>query len=444
MNTILVGGLFSESGGKTSGIIRKLGQTIECTSIINGGTLGDLDAVTKMVPGHNLVLWFPNISNEIDKNYPRKDRGAILICSKVMREGYNRYDSCSRIFQLHGNAVIEIYKEETGFRFILVDALANEWANTMDLKVLSKAITEFCEWTRSSIRSRSSNFNKSRLETLSELTRTVADKVEANKGKRYFGNVSTRCESMFPTTRINSGIYVSKRNIDKNRIGPDDFVLVSGWDRISCMLSYEGDNKPSVDTPIQMELYSKLSGLGCMIHGHAYIAGAPETDNYYPCGDVREATDILQKIDTSKDAQAINLRYHGFLLLANCLPNMEKLIGEIEFYDIIRAEKGGFNSAVELRQEVKDELDNLTPEQKEMVLKGLDGKLGFYERTRELSYKYNVCPICIDVGSTEEDPKCNKCYLKIGCKEPFTQGFRYNPIKGHQYFTAMRDYLETK
>jgi len=92
----------------------------------------------------------------------------------------------------------------------------------------------------------------------------------------------------------------------------------------------------------------------------------------------------------------------------------------------------------------KNELDDLSLKQKETVLKGLNGKLGFYKKTGELSYKYNVCPICIDIGSTEKNPKCDKCYLKIGCKEPFIQGFRYDSIKGYQYFTTMRNYLKQK
>ena len=51
----------------------------------------------------------PNIDNEEEKQYPIKKKGSVLICSKVMREGYKPIDAISRIFKMQGNAVIAIY-----------------------------------------------------------------------------------------------------------------------------------------------------------------------------------------------------------------------------------------------------------------------------------------------------------------------------------------------
>jgi len=94
-----------------------------------------------------------------------------------------------------------------------------------------------------------------------------------------------------------------------------------------------------------------------------------------------------------------------------------------------------------LTQEVKNELLAMNLRQRNIVLEGLHKKLGFYNRTGILSYKYEVCPVCKDVGSTLENPRCEKCYLKIGCKEPFNKGFRDDPEKGYEYFDEMRKYL---
>lgn len=452
MKTILVGGTFSLNEGEPSTIIKLLADELnkennECYWY-NGGTSDNLLDATKMASTwKDLILWFPNISNDIKKNYPQKNKGTVLICSKVMREGYNRYDSCSRIFTMHGNAVIEIYKEETGFRFILVDALANEWVNTMDISILAKAIIEFYNWTKKSIRKNTSKKSIEKqtdiLNKLSDLTKQVADKVELKKGSRYFGNVSTRCESMFPTLRFNSNsFYVSARNIDKQRITSDDFVIVTSN---NSELYYEGDRKPSVDSPVQIIIYNLRPNINYMIHGHAYVKNTIETECYFPCGDIREIPYIFQAMRLNdSDFGIINLKNHGFLFYSDTIENLEKLICEADFEDTHHEIKGGFNKDIELRQEIKDELDSLSIEQRVIVLKGLNGKLGFYNKTKELSYKYSVCPICIDIGSTEKDPKCEKCYLKIGCKEPFTQGFRYDQTKGYQYFTAMKDYLENK
>jgi len=95
-----------------------------------------------------------------------------------------------------------------------------------------------------------------------------------------------------------------------------------------------------------------------------------------------------------------------------------------------------------LSDEVRAELEALTPRQRDVVLDGLLNKLGFYCRTGILSYRYDVCPVCRDVGSTEDAPKCDDCYIKISCKVPFVDGFRDDRDKGVAYFMAMREFLE--
>lgn len=94
-----------------------------------------------------------------------------------------------------------------------------------------------------------------------------------------------------------------------------------------------------------------------------------------------------------------------------------------------------------LSEDVRLELSSLTELQKKIVLSGLDGKLGHFNKSGMLSYKYEVCPICKDIGSTLEDPKCWMCYLKIGCKIPFKYGFRDDPEVGAIYFSQMRNFL---
>jgi len=96
-----------------------------------------------------------------------------------------------------------------------------------------------------------------------------------------------------------------------------------------------------------------------------------------------------------------------------------------------------------LSPEVIEELDILDARQRGIVLGGLKAKLGAYcEEGGKLSYRYDVCPICKDVGSTLENPKCEECYLKVGCKVPFNHGFRHDPEMGAYYFGEMLAHLE--
>lgn len=95
-----------------------------------------------------------------------------------------------------------------------------------------------------------------------------------------------------------------------------------------------------------------------------------------------------------------------------------------------------------LPSDVQNELVALTPRQRGTVLLGLSRKLQHYKTTGRLSYRYEVCPVCIEMGSTEGNPQCDSCYIKISCKKPFVDGFRDDPLKGYEYFSAMEDFLK--
>jgi len=163
-----------------------------------------------------------------------------------------------------------------------------------------------------------------------DLNKLVADKSES-MGGRYFGNCSTRCDKMFPSTRFNNdSILVSKRNVDKNRLTIDDLILVKLRYNI---VEYNGINKPSVDAPIQLQLYRILPNINFMIHGHYYIDGVPFTDRYNLCGDVKEVNSIFKFISNygNKSNGVINLKNHGFLIYASTIDNLENLINNSIF-----------------------------------------------------------------------------------------------------------------
>lgn len=307
--------------------------------LINKNDINSLELYNSRLPkdisGSNLIIWMPDISNEKPKDYPVKDKGAVLICSKVMRPGYGEFDAISRIFQMSGNAVIAIYTDNPKKAiFKLIDALGNTWCETADIQELYGAIIQFFEWTKTSIRKSLHNqpldklplnitdiFNKNSeaLKKFIEINNILASSVQTAVGKRFFGNLSTRCMKLFPSTRSNDYIFVSPRNVDKLKLTTEDFIIINLSD-----FSYFGERKPSVDTPIQCFLYNKYPEINFMIHGHAYLAGAPFTENYFPCGDMREAKEILS---IWNDAPAcINLKNHGFLITSKTLIEMEELI----------------------------------------------------------------------------------------------------------------------
>ena len=94
--------------------------------------------------------------------------------------------------------------------------------------------------------------------------------------------------------------------------------------------TYYGSNKPSVDTPVQLELYKQCPQINYFIHGHSYIPGWPETEIYYPCGDLREVNGIVRLIK-DRTSGIINLKDHGFLIYASDFAELWNLVEIIKF-----------------------------------------------------------------------------------------------------------------
>ena len=318
---LVVGGDWNQAGGRPSKIAALLAEHLNA-DLLNGGPLERLPV--DLPPNYEDVVWLPNIPNEEPKTYPRKTRGTVMVVSKVMHEGVTAVDAAKRIFAMHGNAVLEI-STDTPRSFRLADALNVEWAHTPDLLALANGLDRFFMWSKGTERVSSQCVGPTdqRFEdtALLEIVHRVADEVENQVGQRYFGNVSTRCTKTFPSCRAVGGVWVSARNVDKQRIEADDMVLV--YQNGDGSLAYFGDRKPSVDAPIQLCLYQRFPFIGCMLHGHAYVSGAPMTEEYFACGDLREFTEIMPLLEVGH--RAINLRNHGFLLVGSSAADLAAL-----------------------------------------------------------------------------------------------------------------------
>lgn len=321
MNIIIVGG-----NSKKSGVITKLSNNLK-----EFGSVSEFNGVLPMdISNGNLILWWPDIPNKIEKKYPEKNVGSVLICSKVMRKSTTRIDAVSRIFKMKGNAVVLIYKNEKLFEFELVDALNNTWVRTSDLRALTETIMKLYSWTKASKRKslafmKEFPYEKPSVSRFLEINRLLALKVAEGCGNRFFGNYSTRCTKLFPSVRNENYYLFSPRNIDKRFVCKEDLVLVTKD-------NYFGDRKPSVDTPIQIEIYENLRHINYMIHGHAFIKEAPFTKHYFPCGDLREVPEIMALL--RKGFDKINLKNHGFLIVGKNEDEMCKHFKSSEFFSL--------------------------------------------------------------------------------------------------------------
>ena len=154
--------------------------------------------------------------------------------------------------------------------------------------------------------------------------------------ERFIGNASLkptpvgRCGKGMPSFRSKTDrniIFVSKRNINKQFIELDNFVPVYLEDG---KLYYCGEDKPSVDTPIQVRLYDALPNIKYILHSHCYLKHADFTSKAIPCGAIEEFDEIVNFIDETyrsrdMDFYKVNLIGHGSLVMSHDLKNFDDL-----------------------------------------------------------------------------------------------------------------------
>ena len=353
---LIVGGTFDRDQGKPSGLIEKLGQCIAyaaetyITEVVNGGNIEGLKTYLERTPDYKFVFWFANVSNDEEKIRDVKSVAphSLLITSKRndfiddehTKQKYDFEELLQRALAIKANLCFEFCKvEDKVFNIKVFDPLGCVWYNGTDIFQAAKAAVDRLKYLASVTRKPSVNttevpeviFNDTDKEFL-EFVKTSAETFHKlmclpPDVKRFVGNASlrfkepTRCMSGFPAMRKGDYVLMSRRNVDKTGITEKDFVPCFLGDDGKVM--YGGENKPSVDSPVQLVLFKKLKNIDYILHGHCYIEDAPMTKRAVPCGAVEEVNEICECIVDNKfkgyddTFYAINLKGHGCLIMAN-------------------------------------------------------------------------------------------------------------------------------
>jgi ribulose-5-phosphate 4-epimerase/fuculose-1-phosphate aldolase len=358
MNKVLiVGGTFDNEGGRPSKLIDNMFKQITeangyKATLFNGGLVTSLhNIILPAVVNYNVVLWFANVSNDEDKLRDVKaiNPKAILITSK--RNDGNKYtfaELISRALAIKANLTIEFSKQEDKFNMMLFDPLGNVFYDGFDVAEMCAAlvhrVSKLLTFTRVPT-IRESELATPEVPNESEFFEFAHDCADifhnlirpAKGTERFLGNMSFRCQNGFPSFRGENGIiYVSRRNVDKSDINAGSFVPTYLDEDMNT--KYFGDNKPSVDTPVQLRLYKLFPWANYMLHAHCYVditgissAMMLDTQKPVPCGAIEEVDEIYNAIPKTvndytgtiqlfnKNAPrllAINLTGHGCLLIA--------------------------------------------------------------------------------------------------------------------------------
>ena len=354
-NVLIVGGTFDQEGGRPSKLIYNIHQEfmkdkdfiITCA---NGGPVSGLhDVVLPSVDAYDIVLWFANVPNDEIKLRDVKaiNPKCMLVTSK--RNNDNKYtfaELISRSLAIKANLTVEFSKQEDRFNMMLFDPLGNVFYNGLEVvdmcAAMVKRLKKLITFTRvPTIQDTASIIPEVPDESeFFSFAHDCADifhnLIRPAKGtERFLGNMSFRCQNGFPSFRGENGIiYVSRRNVDKSDINATSFVPT--YLDTTDTVRYFGDNKPSVDTPVQLRLYRLFPWANYMLHAHCYVDIQDEidgvmsfaTNNPIPCGAIEEVQEIMEHynfwIDMWKETNnfdtpqllAINLTGHGCILIA--------------------------------------------------------------------------------------------------------------------------------
>ena len=344
MKTLFVVGSFDDAGGHKSFFGREF--ITECLSqghfedndIYNGGKFEDLERI--VFSDYSTIFWFANVANgkpklvrEIKKNNPK----CMLVTSKRNDNGeYGPLGLVASALQTKSNLLVEFKKSPGQLLWSVIDPLGNCFASsTWNTNLLVTTVLHRLEALRGFTRQPSLRIGEELLFPENDQTMKFINLVQnyahefhelmQAKTERFIGNASFRCESGFPSFRDKRTIFVSKRNIDKCEIDQSGFVAAR---RAADHVMYYGDNKPSVDTPVQLALYDIFPRINFMLHSHAYVKDAPRTSKVIPCGASQEIDEILSIVpSTTCNWFFINLLGHGSI----CAAENPQMLTEIAY-----------------------------------------------------------------------------------------------------------------
>ena len=358
---LFVGGTWDLNGGKPSGLVRKFVAELSNADVFNGGNYNDLNKIIDSCANYEIVFWWPHIPNDLPKlrNVKEVNYKLMLVAAKNnFNKEYGLFDIVQKMFALKSNLLVEFTKLGELFKMTILDPLGNIWyegtsivdcaKNIMDrlnyIIKLTRVSTVSSDITKnqlswffdthddgwvSSQNNVDINLNDEFLKTIKSYVPKFTEAIfNTTDPTRYVGNASFRCPKGFPSFRDGKYIMVSRRNVNKKFIEIDDFVPTYVEDG---KIYYVGDNKPSVDTPIQLKLYDKFKNINYMIHAHCYIKDAKFTKKVLPCGAVEESDEIFEFVrdnydnDFERDFYVVNLLGHGSLMMSSDIDKLKNI-----------------------------------------------------------------------------------------------------------------------
>jgi len=344
---LLLGGKFDYNGGRYSKIFQTIEKTVSQYAFerkwlvysINGGYFQKLIDLQKDINEYDVAVWFADVPNDcvkIIKDLKKKNKKLLLISSKNnVDEKYSINDLIQHALGNKSNLFVEFTKNNNNrYQARVLDPLGNQFGPlTEDVsqitKIMLSRIVDLLDFTRIGSQNIGPALDVPDDTEFFEIIRKHANTFHkliygTDNIERFLGNSSFRCINGFPSMRNQHNIFVTRRNLDKSLLGQNGFVAVTNNEDV---VQYCGENKPSVDTPIQIRLYNYYNQVKYILHSHVYVQNAAFTQRIIPCGAIEEFDEIIKIYNDNASVNfSINLLGHGSLVLANNIDYIKNII----------------------------------------------------------------------------------------------------------------------
>lgn len=373
---LFVGGTFDLQNGKSSGLVQKMIDEIKNINIdnyilsitsFNGGNYNNLENILNTSKEYDFVFWWANVDNSLPKIRDVKEVAPYTMLINSKRDDIDKYsfnELVQRSLAVKANLTFKFKKvEDKLFNITIFDPLGAVWYDGTNIQDAIKTSINRLIFLKSMTRQKTIKSDTSKglvmswyfdqfkqdeyqsdkiidipkendfINTVKKYALQFQKFMPVNcKTERFIGNASLRpvppqigrCGKGMPSFRKDNMIFVSKRNIDKQFITLDNFVPVYMENN---KLMYCGDEKPSVDTPVQIKLYEALPNINYILHSHCYIKNADYTHTAIPCGAIEEFDEITKIIKNKElNNYKINLKGHGSLIMWDNMENFHKNI----------------------------------------------------------------------------------------------------------------------
>lgn len=370
---------YGKSSGLTEKMIKLLKPFASRFQFANGGYYPDLQLHLENAKFYDIVFWWPNVDNDLPKirNVKEMAPHVMLVTSKRNdNDEYTFQELNQRALASKSNLVFEFKKVNDKFKMMIFDPLGCSWYNGFNIDAAVTSAMNRLSYLNAITRQKTTSIDTNnglvlkwyfdcfeQKQTQSNKTIDIPDEQKfvnlvkqyaetfheimkpAPNIKRFLGNCSMkpfppqvgRCSKGMPSFRKDGYVFVSQRNVDKEFLSLDNFVATYLENN---EVYYCGENKPSVDTPVQLRLYEKLPNINYMIHSHTYIKNAPYTTYPIPCGAIEEVDEIIDLIEKEFGTLTgtkyhLNLLGHGSIAMGHTIEHLEN----IEYYGRALPEK---------------------------------------------------------------------------------------------------------